>query len=82
MYIPEKNVRIPSGVPSKNENDEKELVDGPDDSGLRKKMYPSSIMPMAAIIKITDTRFANFGRSVSDILFPPLLPNREINLPN
>lgn len=48
------------------------LIDGPADSGLRKKRYPRSNMAMADSIKIMDIKFASFGGWVSDISLPPL----------
>lgn len=57
-----------SGVVNDNGNRAKiELIDGPVDNGSRKKVYPRMIIAMAEIMNMKDIRFANFGRSVSDI---------------
>ena len=57
-----------SGVVNDNGNRVKiELIDGPVDNGSRKKVYPRKRIAMAESINIMDIKFANFGRSVSDI---------------
>jgi hypothetical protein len=61
---------------------ERALIDGPLDNGLREKIYSKAIVAIAAIMNMMDNKFASFGRSDSDILFPPLSSIKELELPN